>query len=74
MSQLLDTPVDTTRAELAAIAVPTLVISGVDDEPVAARDLAATLQSAEVVEVPGDHVGASGTPELGAALTDFLTR
>lgn len=70
---VLETPVDTSRAELAAIAVPTLVISGVDDEPEAARQLAATLQHAEVVEVPGDHVGASSTPELGAALAKYLT-
>jgi pimeloyl-ACP methyl ester carboxylesterase len=69
---VLDTPVDTTREQLAAITVPTLVISGADDEPEAGRELAATLPHATFVEVPGDHVGASGTPELGQAMTDWF--
>ena len=70
---MLETPVDTTREQLASIAVPTLVISGTDDEPEAGRELAATLRHATFVEVPGDHVGASGTPELGDAMTDWFT-
>jgi pimeloyl-ACP methyl ester carboxylesterase len=69
---VLDTPVDTSRAQLAAIAVPTLVVSGRDDEPDAGRELAATLPHARFVEVPGDHVGASATPELGAAFADWF--
>jgi pimeloyl-ACP methyl ester carboxylesterase len=69
---VLDTPVDTTREQLAAITVPTLVLTGSDDEPEAGRELAATLPHAIFVEVPGDHVGASGTPELGKALTTWF--
>jgi pimeloyl-ACP methyl ester carboxylesterase len=69
---VLDTPVDTTREQLAAIAVPTLVVAGTLDEPEAGRQLAATLPHGRFVEVPGDHVGASGTPELGQAFADWL--
>ncbi|MCL8250845.1 alpha/beta hydrolase [Aeromicrobium fastidiosum] len=72
LRHVLDTPVDTTREQLAAIGVPTLVVTGTDDEPDAGRELAATLQHATFVEVPGDHVGASGTPELGEAFTDWF--
>ena len=72
LRHVLETPVDTSREQLASIAVPTLVISGTDDEPEAGRELAATLRRATFVEVPGDHVGASGTPELGQAMTDWF--
>jgi pimeloyl-ACP methyl ester carboxylesterase len=70
--QVLQTPVDTSREQLASITVPTLVISGADDEPEAGRELAATLPHATFVEVPGNHISASSTPELGQALTDWF--
>lgn len=69
---VLDTLVDTTPQQLASIAVPTLVMSGTDDEPGAGRELAALLRHATFLEVPGDHVGASGTPELGDAMAGFF--
>jgi pimeloyl-ACP methyl ester carboxylesterase len=72
LRHVLETPVDSSREQLTSIATPTLVICGTDDEPEAGRQLAATLPHATFVEVPGDHVGASGTPELGQALTDWF--
>ena len=69
---VLETPVDTSREQLAAIAVPTLVISGAADEPEAGRELAATLPHARFVEVPGTHISASGTPELGEAIATWF--
>jgi pimeloyl-ACP methyl ester carboxylesterase len=73
LRHVLETPVDTSREQLASIATPTLVITGTDDEPEAGRELAATLPHATFVEVPGDHVGASSTPELGQAVADWFT-
>ena len=69
---VLDTPVDTSPAQIAAITVPTLVMSGVDDEPDFGRELAALLRHAVFMEVPGDHIGASSTPELGDAIAGFF--
>ncbi|MCL3816916.1 alpha/beta fold hydrolase [Aeromicrobium wangtongii] len=71
---VLDTLVDTPPERLAAIPVPTLVIEGSQDDPDSGRQLAAALQDAVFVEVPGDHIGASGTPELGDAIAGFLDR
>jgi pimeloyl-ACP methyl ester carboxylesterase len=69
---VLETPVDTSSEQLAAVAVPTLVISGTHDEPEAGRTLASTLRHGTFVEVPGDHVSASSTPELGQAMADWF--
>jgi pimeloyl-ACP methyl ester carboxylesterase len=72
LMHVLETPVDTPRAAIGAIEVPTLVVTGSADDPDAGRRLAALLPHGSFVEVPGDHIGASGTPELGAAFAEFL--
>ena len=70
---LLDSFVDSSEAELRAIEVPTLVVSGDEDQdngPAAA--LADLLPDARFVEVPGGHMSAVTKPELGRAIADFL--
>lgn len=69
---LLETPAASTREELAAIEVPTLVIEGDRDDPESGRRLAELLPHGTATVVPGDHFSASGTPELVAAMADFL--
>lgn len=70
---LLDSFVDTGEAELRAIAIPTLVLSGADDhDNGSAEALAALLPGARCVAVPGNHMSAVTKPELGRALADFL--
>jgi pimeloyl-ACP methyl ester carboxylesterase len=69
---VLETPVDTSPAEIASIVVPTLVMSGADDEPDSGRELAALLRHATFLKVPGDHIGASSSPELGDAMAGFF--
>ena len=72
---LLDSFVDTKEAELRAIAIPALVVSGADDhDNGSAEALAALLPQADFVEVPGNHMSAVTRPELGRALADFLDR
>lgn len=72
---LLDSFVDTGEAELRAIAIPTLVLSGADDhDNGSAEALAALLPRGEYVEVPGNHMSAVTGAELGRALGDFLAR
>jgi pimeloyl-ACP methyl ester carboxylesterase len=70
---LLDSFVETKEAELDAIAMPTLVLSGADDhDNGSAAALAERLPRARYVEVPGNHMSAVTRPELGRALADFL--
>jgi pimeloyl-ACP methyl ester carboxylesterase len=72
---LLDSFVDTSEAELRAIEVPTLVLSGAEDrDNGSAEALAGLLADARFVEVPGNHMSAVTKPELGRALADFLVR
>ena len=72
---LLDSFVDTREAELRAIDLPTLVVSGADDsDNGSAEELAAMLPRGRYVEVPGNHMSAVTKPELGRALADFLDR
>jgi pimeloyl-ACP methyl ester carboxylesterase len=62
-----------TTAELGALRVPTLVVCGVDDSLNGdAATLASLIPGARLVRVPGDHLSAVGTPELRAAIVDFL--
>jgi pimeloyl-ACP methyl ester carboxylesterase len=71
---LLGSFVDSSEAELRSIAIPTLVLSGVQDQdngPPA--DLAELLPDARFVEVPGNHMNAVTKPELGRAIADFLS-
>jgi len=65
------------RAELAGIGVPALVIVGTDDvvtPPSAARELAAGIAGARLIEVPGaGHLTALERPtDVAAAVTGFL--
>jgi pimeloyl-ACP methyl ester carboxylesterase len=72
---LLDSFVDTREAELRAIDLPTLVVSGAEDrDNGSAEELAAMLPRGRYVEVPGNHMSAVTKPELGRALADFLDR
>ncbi|HMG46122.1 MAG TPA: alpha/beta fold hydrolase [Allosphingosinicella sp.] len=72
---LLDSFVDTSEAELRAIAPPTLVLSGAEDhDNGSAEALAQLLPDATHVEVPGNHMSAVTRPDLGRAIADFLAR
>ena len=71
---LLDTFVDTSAEDLRAIAMPTMVLSGAEDnDNGSVDDLAAILPAAAVQRTPGGHMSAVTKPELGQAITDFLT-
>jgi pimeloyl-ACP methyl ester carboxylesterase len=64
---------DTSPAELAQIACPTLVLCGVDDHDNGASGaLARLIPSARLALTPGDHLSAAGKSEFRAALTEFL--
>lgn len=70
---LLDSFVDTSEAELRAIAAPTLVLSGAEDHDNGSPEaLAALLPAGRYAEVPGNHMSAVTRPDLGRALADFL--
>ena len=71
---LLRSFVDTSEAELAALAMPTLVLSGAEDQDNGpAEALADLLPDARFVVVPGNHMSAVTKPDLGRAIADFLT-
>jgi pimeloyl-ACP methyl ester carboxylesterase len=70
---LLGSFVDSTEEELRSIAMPTLVLSGAEDQDNGpAEDLARLLPDATFVEVPGNHMSAVTRPDLGQAIADFL--
>jgi pimeloyl-ACP methyl ester carboxylesterase len=70
---LLDSFVDTTLAQLAAIGQPTLVVAGEEDQDNgSAEALAARLPDARHVAVPGGHMSAVTKPDLGRAIAEFL--
>jgi pimeloyl-ACP methyl ester carboxylesterase len=70
---LLGSFVDSSEEELRAIAMPTLVLQGSeDDDNGSAEDLARLLPDARYVEVPGNHMSAVIKPDLGRAIADFL--
>jgi pimeloyl-ACP methyl ester carboxylesterase len=72
---LLDSFVDTPEAEIARIAIPTLVVSGEEDSDNGSpQALAELLPNGEYAEVPGGHMSAVIKPELGKAMADFLAR
>jgi pimeloyl-ACP methyl ester carboxylesterase len=63
----------TSRAELAKIRIPLLVVNGEQDldngDP---KELADAVPGARLVMVPGTHGGAMVTPEFAKAVVDFL--
>jgi pimeloyl-ACP methyl ester carboxylesterase len=70
---VLNTFQDTPREALARIEIPTLVLTGAeDDDNGSAEALAAALPKGRHVIVPGNHMSAVTKPELGAAMTAFL--
>ncbi|MDB5692924.1 MAG: alpha/beta hydrolase [Alphaproteobacteria bacterium] len=70
---LLGSFVDSSEAELRAIVMPTLVVSGAEDKDNgSAEDLARLLPHGRHVEVPGNHMSAVTKPDLGRAIADFL--
>jgi len=70
---VLNTFADTPREALARIEIPTLVLTGAeDDDNGSAEALAAALPKGRYVVVPGNHMSAVTKPELGAAMAAFL--
>jgi pimeloyl-ACP methyl ester carboxylesterase len=71
---LLDAMDDFDLAKLANLSMPTAVICGDEDhDNGSAPELAALLPDARYIEVPGTHMNSVIKPELGAAITAFLT-
>ena len=71
---VLDTFEDTPREALSRIEIPTLVLTGAeDDDNGSAEALAAALPNGRYVTVPGNHMSAVTKPDLGAAMADFLS-
>ncbi len=64
------------RAEVAAIAAPTLVAVGTrDDVAGSAQDLAALIPGAKALDIPGrDHMLAVGDKVFKQGVIDFLNR
>jgi pimeloyl-ACP methyl ester carboxylesterase len=72
---VLDTFVDTSEAELAAIAAPALVVTGEeDDDNGSGEALAEAIPGARFQSIPGNHMSAVMKPELGQAIAAFLKR
>ena len=70
---LLDSFVDSTEEELAAVTMPTLVLAGDEDQDNGpAAELAELLPHARFEEIPGGHMSAVTKPEFGRAIADFL--
>lgn len=71
---LLGSMADTAPEALAAVTMPTLVVCGTEDRDNGSpHALAETLPDATLAEVPGTHMGSVTQPELGEAITAFLT-
>jgi hypothetical protein len=69
----LDTVIPTPVEAVPLIQVPALVAIGADDERAAsADDLVAALPHGTLQLVPGNHATAIASPELTAAIGDFL--
>lgn len=70
---VLDSIAVTPVEPVGRIRVPTLVVTGADDERAASSDeLVAVLPHGRRVVVPGDHATAATAPELLTAIVDFL--
>jgi pimeloyl-ACP methyl ester carboxylesterase len=73
MLPLLGSFVDSSEEELRSITMPTLILSGVEDQDNGpARELADLLPDGRYAEIPGNHMSAVTKPELGHAIADFL--
>jgi pimeloyl-ACP methyl ester carboxylesterase len=73
MLPLLGSFVDSTEHELRSIDAETLVLSGSEDhDNGSAAAVAELLPNARYVEVPGNHMSAVTSPELGRAMAEFL--
>ena len=71
---LLDSFTDTPPEALAALTMPTLVVCGTDDQDNgSAPDLVAALADAQLATIPGTHMSSVTQPELGEAISAFLT-
>ena len=71
---LLGTMADTAPSALAAIAMPTLVLCGAQDDDNGDPDaLAAALPDAVRATIPGTHMSSVTQPEMGRELVSFLT-
>jgi pimeloyl-ACP methyl ester carboxylesterase len=71
---ILETFKDTTREELASIALPVLVVTGEDDDDNGSGEaLAEAIPGARFQSVPGNHMSAVVKPELGEAMARFLS-
>lgn len=71
---LLESFADAFVAWLDAFSMPTLVVCGSEDhDNGSGEDLAAALPNAVFSEVPGSHMSSVTRPELGKAITDFLS-
>jgi pimeloyl-ACP methyl ester carboxylesterase len=74
MLPLLGSFVNSSEDELRTIAMPTLVLSGAEDQDNGpANALAELLPQGRYVAVPGNHMSAVTRPELGSALAEFLS-
>lgn len=70
---LLQTMTDTPPEALAALAMPTLVVCGDEDNDNGSADrLVAALPDAVRSVIPGTHMGSVTGPALGEAIRDFL--
>ena len=73
MLPLLDSFVATSREEVRAIALPTLVLSGEDDhDNGSSAELADLLPQGELVEIAGNHMTSVLQPAMGRAILDFV--
>jgi pimeloyl-ACP methyl ester carboxylesterase len=74
MLPLIDSFADSTEEELRSIAMPTLILSGAEDQDNGpAEALADILPNGRYQEVPGNHMSAVTKPELGLVIADFLS-
>ncbi|HEY6816660.1 MAG TPA: alpha/beta fold hydrolase [Croceibacterium sp.] len=72
---LLGAVADLAIDDLAAIAMPTLVLCGdKDTDNGSPQKLVDALPNARLQEIPGTHMGSVAEPALGEALVDFLAR
>lgn len=70
---LLDSFTDTSPDMLAAIAMPTLLVCGEQDQDNgSAPELAEALPDARLVTIPGTHMSSVTQPEMGDAMAAFL--